>query len=303
MTEFTPILSSDYQNGIIGQPATDRITENAQQQRDFKAFPVDWRFLPEELLVAKDWLRFQWINTVGIERRSTKFQTFWGATFARHLVKPIGDAGILFVHIPRTAGTSMCSQLYGRNIPHLPVVTWKGLLGAQASRVQSFSIVRDPEERLISLYAFIKQGGTKLMAAPRYDPWNLSSAVDFDDFLDRLWSDKTDRWRPVYLRPQCHCVHDSSGAIAVDRLFSFKAARGLPAELSNWLGIAAMPKHNASQLPEVHVSSTLRSKIEQHYAEDFGIFQRIEDSGGILMLSEQAERLQKSSELSETINQ
>lgn len=249
----------------------------------FTPYPVDWRFLPDDLLIAKDWLRAKWIDTVGIELRSAAFQRIWAATFARHLVKPVLDSGILFVHVPRTAGTSICSQLYGRNLPHWTVETWKGLLGPQAHGLQSFSVLRDPLDRLMSLYRFIRQRGTKLMAAPRYDPFDLHSAADFEDFLDRLWGAEADRGKPVHLRPQSHCVTDRAGRVAVDRLFAFNAVYGLPAALNRWLDLPAVPHLNASRRDEVEVSPPLRARIEQHYAADFDLFQRVEDAGGMLI--------------------
>jgi hypothetical protein len=65
---------------------------------------------------------------------------------------------LLFVHIPRTGGTSVSKALYGGTIGHLHLSEWENLLRAeQFEQYTSFSIIRNPFDRLLSAYHFLRK--------------------------------------------------------------------------------------------------------------------------------------------------
>ncbi|HWT11294.1 MAG TPA: sulfotransferase family 2 domain-containing protein [Allosphingosinicella sp.] len=68
-------------------------------------------------------------------------------------------AGIVFIHVPKAAGTSFNEALYGRFMGH-PRASDIARWGSAAVRaLPSFSVTRNPWDRLLSAYRFARQGG------------------------------------------------------------------------------------------------------------------------------------------------
>src|SRR5690554_5547712 len=71
----------------------------------------------------------------------------------------IKKIGILFIHIPKSAGTTISTELYGKRIGHNYYTDWKSLKGKKfTENMKSFSVVRNPITRLESAYRFAING-------------------------------------------------------------------------------------------------------------------------------------------------
>ena len=146
----------------------------------------------------------------------------------------------IFVHIPKTAGTSVEAvlgmhgdkldigirpyfnqqvdheRLYGRNLQHLTAAELKRLLHQDGvfDRYFKFSIVRNPWDRLVSVLAWSDQKWAK---------GQQLSTDEFETALRKLHdlfvaSQETSRpmWVPPHLRPQSSFVMDESRGSLVD---------------------------------------------------------------------------------------
>lgn len=67
-------------------------------------------------------------------------------------------AGIVFIHVPKAAGTSINEALYGRFIGHPRAIDVKRWAPAAVRALPSFSVTRNPWDRLLSAYRFAKAG-------------------------------------------------------------------------------------------------------------------------------------------------
>jgi sulfotransferase famil protein len=67
-------------------------------------------------------------------------------------------AGIVFIHVPKAAGTSFNEALYGRFIGHPHALDVRRWAPADVRALPSFSVVRNPWDRLVSAWRFARQG-------------------------------------------------------------------------------------------------------------------------------------------------
>jgi hypothetical protein len=80
---------------------------------------------------------------------------------AEYTYKPFDETHSIFVHIPKTAGLSVCEALYGNkagghsSIRHYEIAFSK----KDFSSYFKFAFVRNPWDRLHSAYVFLKKGG------------------------------------------------------------------------------------------------------------------------------------------------
>lgn len=237
----------------------------------YKPYLVDWRFLPEHVLLAKDTLRHGIVHLGAAMAASRLTRPVWRRAFRGAMVPPVLAAGRLFIHIPKTGGTSICANLYGRNLPHATASFWREIYGTEIAGVPSFAVLREPLERLKSAYRFIKYGGTDVIAVSRYDMFRLRGADTFDQFVEHLHRHPKLLTTITTLQSQADFVFDAQGDLIVDRLFRMEGGR-MPDDLNRWLGIEALPRLNRSSVEPIQMSDVTVRRVEQLYARDFALF-------------------------------
>jgi hypothetical protein len=249
----------------------------------YSPYAVDWRFLPDEILLVKDFLRYHLANGSNSLARTRILSPLWVATIGSNVAKAVKNAEILFVHIPKTGGTSISRVLYRRNLPHYTARFWHGTFGRTVAGLPSFAVIRHPVERLVSAYKMAVSGGTDIVAYSRYWRARLRGLESFDTFVDHVVESRAQPTAlPADLWEQAEYVLDARGRVMVDRLFSLDARRGLPSELGRWLSIPAdLPHLNATPPLPLNVSSSARRKIGEIYQRDFQIYRHLVARGGV----------------------
>lgn len=238
----------------------------------YRPYPIDWRFLPEWTLRLKDRLRHE-CNKLGGSAEASTVARFWFRLVRASTISAIHRAGVLFIHIPRTGGTSICQNLYGQNIPHASLGFYRSLGIEQINVLPTFSVIRDPACRARSAYRFIREGGTDLIACSRFDPLQLAQCATFDEFADRIFNQPDMVENYDLLRPQVNFLSNPDRPI--DRLFAYHRGLFEDPEFQRFVKIPPASHLNESCGQSVSVSSHARNIIETLYAEDVAMFQRI----------------------------
>jgi len=120
----------------------------------------------------------------------------------------------VFIHVPKCAGSSVCSALFdGWRPGHLPLYWYEEQFPEQFSNSFKFAFVRDPLERAYSAYAFLR--GNKLGRRDHAAQVMVSHYRDFDDFIGR-WLHADNIQKQVHFAPQTDFLLDSMGHLALD---------------------------------------------------------------------------------------
>ena len=120
----------------------------------------------------------------------------------------------LFIHVPKCAGSSICSALFDGWMPgHLPLYWYEQQFPQAFSSSFKFAFVRDPLERAYSAYAFLR--GNRLGRRDQAAQALVGHYRDFDDFIGR-WLHPETIHKQMHFAPQSDFLTDSLGRLALD---------------------------------------------------------------------------------------
>jgi chondroitin 4-sulfotransferase 11 len=120
----------------------------------------------------------------------------------------------IFIHIPKTAGTSIARTLFNIYSRHVPYFEYEKANPRKFARYFKFAFVRNPWDRLLSAYLFLKKGGMN-DADRTWTAKNLSQFENFEQFVLE-WVTEENVWSWVHFMPQHYFICDSSGSIKMD---------------------------------------------------------------------------------------
>lgn len=157
-------------------------------------------------------------------------------------------AGIIYVHIPRTGGTSITNAIYGRPLGHLRAVDIRSLVPRTFASTPVFSIARNPWDRLVSAYHFTVQGGTDVAGVRNPNTYRSAPFRSFAAFVEEWLVDQTLSTLDEVFHPQSIYVTDQTGGLIVDYCGRFGDFGALARYLSETLSRdIVIPTHNASR--------------------------------------------------------
>jgi hypothetical protein len=182
----------------------------------------------------------------------------------------------IFIHIPKVAGTSILKELMGNKITrdHL---TYREFYQADTCLFDNyfkFSFARNPYDRLVSSYEYLKQGGNKTTDLYFRDLF-ISQYDSFDAFvINYLNSERVHE--NVLFRPQYLFVYNEKKELMVDFCGRFEKLNDDFGFVCNELKMPnKLAKHNKTKrkhYKDYYSNENVKRKVDLLYKNDFELF-------------------------------
>ncbi len=183
--------------------------------------------------------------------------------------------GMIFVHIPKAAGTAINVGLFGQlaGLGHASSQKYLQVYGAsQFDAMYKFSFVRNPYDRFVSAYEYLRRGGNNSFDASFRDQ-KMADFKTFEDFvLNGFAKDKAIREHIHFRRQVDFLLIDNK--IAVDFLGRFENIEDDYRYIASMIGHAKpLESSNASDRSKEYVAyfknEAVRQAVADYYEADF----------------------------------
>lgn len=190
---------------------------------------------------------------------------------------------IIFIHIPKNAGTSISLSLGLENSCHSTALEIRNELGYKDFQgFFKFAVIRNPLSRFISLYNYARMDESYYHSSVNPKQAKYGKHQDYDILKDasleqcalllingKLRHDKHwNQWKP-----QTTWICDEQENILIDFLIRFENLssdfKTLRSKLDISNNLFDVNKSEVKKEDKVHVSSTVKEIISDYYASDF----------------------------------
>ncbi len=191
--------------------------------------------------------------------------------------KPFDERRAIFVHIPKCAGTAVCRTLFGQDkVTHRSVAKYQLIFSPEEfNSYFKFTVVRNPWDRLVSAYHFMKGGGGT-SGDQKWAEKYLLPYANFDTFVTQALRLPEVQSRH-YFRPQYSyiCLPGSTQPL-VDYIGRVENLQQALDHICSQLGMDQhqIQRVNTSQRGnyQEYFNSDTRDIASQVYAEDLQLF-------------------------------
>ena len=165
---------------------------------------------------------------------------------------------LIFVHIPKNAGTSVCDALDIKKDSrgHGTLLDIKEEVGSSKfNKYKKVAIVRNPFDRFISWYFFTKDWVYNKNSNFNFESWFWNLDTHVHSVITTMWGKEA--WTPTISYPCYNILLNEKQELDVDYLFRFEHLEEDWKQMFNDLNIEApkLPKKNISKNKSNHYSS------------------------------------------------
>ncbi|GBQ29143.1 hypothetical protein AA12717_3160 [Gluconacetobacter sacchari DSM 12717] len=186
----------------------------------------------------------------------------------------IARRGALFIHVPKNAGTSVATAVYGQPVSHESIRYYQGVMPDMARALPSFAILRDPVDRFLSAYSYARNGGSRdrMVASGFRDRYMRFRSLD--DALDHVEQAGSVYGMDHIFRPQSWYVADRAGRCLVRHLLRMDDIARLSDRVPG-LGTVRAPHLNEGRPHGLVPTDRQRARILAFYRRDVALFDQI----------------------------
>lgn len=187
----------------------------------------------------------------------------------------------IFIHIPKTAGTSVLASLAGQNFcrDHVRFSEFKRVDPLRFESYFKFCFVRNPYDRLVSCYEYLKAGGNK-----RDDLYFKELLANYYPSFDSFvlhYLDQHKIHEHILFQPQYIFIFNCRGECEVDFVGRYESISSDFSIVCEKLRVTLeLPSENASlrePYKSYYSNESVRKKVYNLYLKDFVTFNYPED--------------------------
>jgi len=179
----------------------------------------------------------------------------------------------IFIHIPKAAGTSVTRTLFERTARHVPWQEYYRANPGKFRRYFKFAFVRNPWDRLVSTYFFLKAGGLNTMDRA-WAEQHLARFAEFDTFV-RAWLTPSNAASWVHFKPQHAWICDETRHCQMDFVGRFEHLERDFQVVAKRIGCTrALVKGNRSEHRHYtdYYTAEARDRVAEVYSVDIALF-------------------------------
>lgn len=187
-------------------------------------------------------------------------------------------SGVVFIHIPKSAGSSVCDRLYGKRVGHF---TAAEILEYDTSNSLSdlhwVSVLRDPSSRLLSAYRYARMGGGSDGGIDRKAVYQSELFDSFERFVNEWLPfqnlEKLDRvfWPQSWFVKNNNILYENIHLSTVENIAGLSAYLKEKGLISRDISKKNVTAGQSGQI----IGSEERSVIDNIYHEDVEIYSGI----------------------------
>lgn len=167
--------------------------------------------------IFKSLLRIYYLNKLKIKKYKDQIyfnENNFHAAFDRY--------ECIFIHVPKSAGTSICKTLFGYQIGHQKYTDYFNSNPQKTEQYFKFTFVRNPWDRLVSAYTYMKYGSSSTV--PDDKNWFKKNISQFDNFgsFVKGWINISNIYKHDMFIPQFEFLCNEEGIIKMDFVGRFE---------------------------------------------------------------------------------
>ncbi len=188
---------------------------------------------------------------------------------------PARQKNVIFIHIPKAAGTSIHKSFFGRlsGFGHATGERYLSIYGPlDFFSTFRFTFVRNPYDRFVSSYEYLKEGGNNSNDLLFYEK-HIKPYQNFDDFVLNGFLKKTEIQNYIHFKKQVSFIYSGSRCL-VDFIGRFENLEKDYKYLSSIIGVEAELQFvnktsDRRSFEEYFNTSEVKEAISSFYQDDF----------------------------------
>ena len=193
--------------------------------------------------------------------------------------RTIWDKGIVFIHIPKAAGSSIASLGVGYTFGHKTYAYYDKWRPRDRTMPVTFTVVRNPLDRFVSAFDYLAQGRGNGIDQAWARKNNLMGRPIDDFVINDLSQDRILRW--MHFRPQVDFTAGAGSLVSVDHVLRFETIERDWADLATRFDLPkCLPQKNSSVGNKAScLGEEAAAVVRRVYAKDFSVFGYSSDIG------------------------